>query len=68
MTAVLKNFIAGGWVTASEMAADINPSNTGDVIGEFSRGSTADTERAIEAAKKGKTAKLIAIPASAVTV
>jgi alpha-ketoglutaric semialdehyde dehydrogenase len=52
MTAVLKNFIAGGWVTASEMAADINPSNTGDVIGEFSRGSTADTERAIEAAKQ----------------
>jgi alpha-ketoglutaric semialdehyde dehydrogenase len=52
MTAVLKNFIAGGWVTASEMAADINPSNTGDVIGEFSRGSAADTERAIKAAKQ----------------
>jgi alpha-ketoglutaric semialdehyde dehydrogenase len=52
MTAVFKNFIEGGWVAASEMAADVNPSNTGDVVGEFSRGSTADAERAINAAKQ----------------
>jgi alpha-ketoglutaric semialdehyde dehydrogenase len=52
MTAVFKNFIEGGWVAASEMAADINPSNTNDVVGEFSRGSAADAERAISAAKQ----------------
>jgi len=52
MTAVFKNFIAGGWVAASEMAADVNPSNTGDVVGEYSRGSAADAERAIQAAKQ----------------
>jgi alpha-ketoglutaric semialdehyde dehydrogenase len=52
MTAVFKNFIEGGWVAASEMAADINPSDTSDVIGEFSRGSAADTDRAINAAKQ----------------
>src|SRR5215467_13398521 len=52
MTAVFKNFIAGGWVAASEMAADVNPSNTGDVVGEYSRGSAVDAERAIQAAKQ----------------
>ena len=52
MTAVFKNFIEGGWVAASEMAADVNPSNTGDVVGEFSRGSAADAERAINAARQ----------------
>jgi alpha-ketoglutaric semialdehyde dehydrogenase len=52
MTTVFKNFIAGGWVPASEMAADVNPSNTGDVVGEYSRGSAADAERAIQAAKQ----------------
>ena len=52
MTTVFKNFIAGGWVAASEMAADVNPSNTGDVVGEYSRGSAADAERAIQAAKQ----------------
>jgi alpha-ketoglutaric semialdehyde dehydrogenase len=52
MPAVFKNFIEGGWVAASEIAADVNPSNTGDVVGEFSRGSAADAERAINAAKQ----------------
>jgi alpha-ketoglutaric semialdehyde dehydrogenase len=52
MTAVFKNFIEGDWVAASEVAPDINPSNTSEVIGDFPRGSAADTERAIKAAKQ----------------
>jgi alpha-ketoglutaric semialdehyde dehydrogenase len=46
------NFIAGEWVDAGESAADINPSDTRDVIGSYARASTADTERAIGAARQ----------------
>ena len=51
MTFQAKNFIAGEWVGAGDAAPDINPSNTGDVVGEFPRGNRADAERAIAAAK-----------------
>jgi aldehyde dehydrogenase (NAD+) len=46
-----QNFIAGAWSKAANQSKDINPSNTGDVIGEFSQGSAADAETAIAAAK-----------------
>jgi acyl-CoA reductase-like NAD-dependent aldehyde dehydrogenase len=46
-----RNFIAGEWVAASHAAADVNPSNTGDVIGEFPRATRADAEHAIAAAR-----------------
>jgi acyl-CoA reductase-like NAD-dependent aldehyde dehydrogenase len=45
-----KNYIAGDWVAASEASLNINPSNTGDVIGEFARASAAEAEAAISAA------------------
>src|SRR5215472_16613126 len=51
MTIHAKNFIAGEWTEAANAAPDINPSNTGDVVGEFPRASRADAERAIAAAK-----------------
>jgi aldehyde dehydrogenase (NAD+) len=51
MTVHAKNFIAGEWVGAQDMAPDVNPSNTGDVVGEFPRAAKADAERAIAAAK-----------------
>jgi aldehyde dehydrogenase (NAD+) len=51
MTIHAKNFIAGEWVAASQAAPDVNPSNTNDIVGEFPRGSRADAERAIAAAK-----------------
>jgi aldehyde dehydrogenase (NAD+) len=51
MTFQAKNFIGGEWVPAAEAAPDINPSNTGDIVGEYPRASAADAERAIAAAK-----------------
>ncbi|KZE36710.1 aldehyde dehydrogenase family protein [Chelatococcus daeguensis] len=51
MTAHFQNFIAGEWVAGHDATRNINPSNTNDVIGEYSRASAADTERAIAAAK-----------------
>ena len=45
-----KNYIAGEWVAASEASPDLNPSNTGDVIGEFARASAAEAQKAIDAA------------------
>ena len=46
-----RNFIAGEWVAAAETSADINPSNTGDVLGQYPQASAADAERAIAAAQ-----------------
>lgn len=45
-----KNYIAGEWVSGAAAAADINPSNTNDVVGEFARASAAEAEAAIAAA------------------
>ena len=46
-----RNYIAGEWVSAAEASADINPSNTGDVLGQYPQASAADAERAIAAAQ-----------------
>ena len=46
-----QNFIAGEWMNGDAAAPNINPSNTGDVIGEYARASAADAERAIQAAR-----------------
>jgi aldehyde dehydrogenase (NAD+) len=46
-----QNFIAGAWSKAANASKDINPSNTGDVVGEFPQASAADAETAIAAAK-----------------
>ena len=46
-----KNYIAGEWVSATATSADINPSNTDDVLGQFPQASAADAERAIAAAR-----------------
>src|SRR5215212_5306628 len=51
MTIHAKNFIGGEWVQAQNASPDLNPSNTQDIVGEFPRGSRADAERAIAAAK-----------------
>ncbi|MBB2750581.1 UNVERIFIED_ORG: aldehyde dehydrogenase (NAD+) [Rhizobium aethiopicum] len=45
-----KNLIAGEWV-AGDISLNINPSNTDDIVGEFSRASADDVRTAIAAAK-----------------
>ncbi|MFK0333943.1 aldehyde dehydrogenase family protein [Rhizobium sp. NPDC090275] len=45
-----KNLIAGEWV-GGDASANINPSNTNDVIGEYARASSEQTRAAIAAAK-----------------
>ncbi|PPJ49248.1 aldehyde dehydrogenase family protein [Rhizobium sp. KAs_5_22] len=45
-----KNLIAGEWVSG-DASANINPSNTSDVVGDYARASAGDTKAAIAAAK-----------------
>ncbi|MBF9235314.1 aldehyde dehydrogenase family protein [Microvirga alba] len=47
---IFPNYIAGEWLVASDVLANINPSDTGDVIGIFARAGVAEAERAIAAA------------------
>jgi len=51
MNAILKNYVAGDWLEGAGVSRNINPSNTGDVIGEYARADTAQTVAAIAAAK-----------------
>jgi len=47
---VFENFIGGTWVGGSEAAPNVNPSDTDDVIGEYTRGDAAAVDAAVEAA------------------
>ncbi len=51
MTELHRNLVAGEWVEGEDATDDINPSNTDEVVGTYARGSKADAERAIAAAK-----------------
>src|SRR5215468_12636151 len=51
MTVLQKNFIGGEWIDGSGITRNINPSNTGDVVGEYAKADKAQTEQAIAAAK-----------------
>ena len=51
MTAHFKNFIAGEWVDGDGASPNINPSNTGDVVGDYVRAGKAQANDAIAAAK-----------------
>jgi alpha-ketoglutaric semialdehyde dehydrogenase len=46
------NVIAGRTIGATEYSTDLNPSNLGDVVGEFARGTSHDAELAIAAARE----------------
>jgi aldehyde dehydrogenase (NAD+) len=45
-----RNFIAGEWSTPADGSRNINPSDTRDIIGEYSRGAAADAKTAVAAA------------------
>ncbi|MDQ4060508.1 MAG: aldehyde dehydrogenase family protein, partial [Pseudomonadota bacterium] len=51
MTELHRNYVAGEWTEGQEAAPDLNPSNTDDVVGQYARGSRAQAETAIAAAK-----------------
>ena len=51
MTATYPNIIAGRTLDATDHFTDRNPSNLGDVVGEFARGTPADAQQAIAAAR-----------------
>lgn len=51
MTVLHRNFIAGEWVDG-ELADNINPSNTDEVIGQYTRATAEDARTAIAAAKE----------------
>ena len=45
-----QNYIAGEWVGSDDMNANINPSDTSDVVGEYARASREQAQSAIDAA------------------
>ena len=46
-----QNFVAGRWIDGAEAQDNINPSNTGDVVGAYARASRQDALDAIAAAR-----------------
>jgi aldehyde dehydrogenase (NAD+) len=50
MGEVHRNWIGGQWVRGPELIANINPSNTGDVVGWYAKADQAAAQAAIEAA------------------
>ena len=51
MNAIQKNYVAGEWVESASVSHNVNPSNTQDIIGEYSKADRAQTLQAIAAAK-----------------
>jgi len=47
-----QNFIGGAWKSSAQASRNINPSNTDDVVGEFSTASASDVDDAVSAATK----------------
>ena len=46
-----KNFIGGEWVDGNDLAPNVNPSDTSDVIGHSARASEDQTQKAIASAR-----------------
>jgi aldehyde dehydrogenase (NAD+) len=51
MATTFPHLIDGRKIDSTERTTDINPSNLGDVVGEFARGTAADVEQAIASAR-----------------
>ena len=51
MTELYKNYINGEWVEGNSVTVNINPSDTNDIIGNYTRATKAQTEEAITSAK-----------------
>jgi acyl-CoA reductase-like NAD-dependent aldehyde dehydrogenase len=46
-----RNYVNGEWLNSGSPVADINPSNTSDVIGEYARADARDVRAAIDGAR-----------------
>jgi aldehyde dehydrogenase (NAD+) len=55
MAHVYQNYIGGEWVSAAsgQTFDDLNPADTGDLIGRFPRSDARDVARAVQAAQEG---------------
>jgi len=51
MSGAFNNLIAGEWVGGANASRNINPSNTNDVVGEYTQGTVEDLNDAVAAAK-----------------
>jgi alpha-ketoglutaric semialdehyde dehydrogenase len=51
MNEISRNYVGGTWVEAPGVTEDVNPSNTGDVVGRFVQADAAQAQTAIAAAK-----------------
>src|ERR1700683_3869793 len=51
MSEIHKNYIGGEWVAGDASTRDVNPSNTNDVVAEYSYATAAQTSEAVAAAK-----------------
>ncbi len=51
MAELHRNFIAGEWLAGTDVSRNINPSDLGDVIGEYARADRAQADTAIAAAR-----------------
>jgi len=51
MSDIFKNLIDGAWVEGASASPNVNPSNTGDVVGTYARASRAQADEAVAAAK-----------------
>ncbi|MEZ7834074.1 MAG: aldehyde dehydrogenase family protein [Burkholderiaceae bacterium] len=54
MTLETRNYIAGEWVNGTSTIANINPSDTRDVIGQYTQASQAQLESAVNAAQQAQ--------------
>lgn len=48
---ISKNDVNGEWVDGPDVNPDINPSNPGDVVGEYARADAAQAQAAVAAAR-----------------
>jgi acyl-CoA reductase-like NAD-dependent aldehyde dehydrogenase len=59
---MFKNFIAGEWVAGARVSQNVNPSDTGDVVGEYAQADAAQTREAIAAARRAFPAWSLSTP------
>ena len=59
---MFKNFIAGEWVEGARVSQNVNPSDTGDVVGEYAQADAAQTREAIAAARRAFPAWSLSTP------